>query len=188
MIQPTAIQIDFIKKIISNGLRQLIDNDSDIFNMDLEVEMAQEISENAKKMNRKLHETCISHRFAHYLENQLEGTAYEHYNVDIENNRFYGNLKILNTIEGQLSVRPDIIIHTRVDNTSEPQHSLVVEAKKEAISNHDINKIRGFITDDNYNYVFGLTVSYCSSDTQIITTLYYSNGTNIENENISEEK
>ena len=188
MIQPTAIQIDFIKEIISNDLRQLIDNDSDIFNMDLEVEMAQEISENAKKLNRKLHETCISHRFAHYLENELDGTDYEDYNVDIEYNRFYGNLKILNTIEGQLSVRPDIIIHTRVDNTSDPQHLLVVEAKKEAISNHDINKIRGFISDDNYNYVFGLTVSYCSNNTQIIATLYYFNGTEIVNENISEEK
>lgn len=188
MIQTTAIQIDFIKEIISNGLRQLIDNDSDIFNMDLAVEMAQEISENAEKLNRKLHETCISHRFAHYLENELEGTDYENYNVDIEYNRFYGNLKILNTIEGQLSVRPDIIIHTRVDNTADPQHLLVVEAKKEAISKHDINKIRGFISDDNYNYVFGLTVSYCSSETQIIATLYYFNGTEIVNENISEEK
>ncbi len=188
MKQPTAIQIDFIKEIISSGLRQLSDNDSDIFNMDLEVEMAQEISENAKKLSRKLHETYISHRFAHYLENELEETDYEEYNVDIEYNRFYGNLKMLNTIDGQLSVRPDIIIHTRVDITFEPQHLLVVEAKKEAISNHDINKVKGFISDNNYNYVFGLTISYCSDETHIISTLYYFNGTEIVNENISVEK
>lgn len=188
MIQPKANQIHFIKEIISNGLRQLIDNDSDIFNMDIEVEMAYEISERAKKLNRKLHETCISHRFAHYLENELEGTDYENHSVDIEYNRFYGNLKLLNTIEGQLSVRPDIIIHTRVDSAFDPQHLLVVEAKKEAISHHDINKIRGFISDDNYNYVFGLTLSYCSNDDQIIAMLYYFNGAEIVNEDISETK
>jgi|GEM_PF-1179285 len=188
MIQPTDIQIEFIKKIISDSLKQLIEYDSDIFNMDLEIEMAQEVSENAKKLNRKLHETCISHRFAHYLENELLETDYEGYNVDIEYNRFYGNLKMLNTIEGQLSVRPDIIIHTRVDDNFDPQHLLVVEAKKEAVSNRDVNKVKGFISDYNYNYVFGLTVSYCSDETQILATLYYFNGIDIVNENISEEK
>jgi hypothetical protein len=188
MIQPTDIQIEFIKKVISDSLKQLIEYDSDIFNMDLEIEMAQEVSENAKRLNRKLHETCISHRLAHYLENELVDTDYKDYCVDIEYNRFYGNLKILNTVQGQLSVRPDIIIHSRVDNTFDPQHLLVIETKKEAISNRDINKIMGFISDDNYNYVFGLTVSYCSDETQIIANLYYFNGTEIVNENINEEK
>lgn len=188
MRQPTDIQIEFIKKIISNSLKQLIEYDSDIFNIDLEIEMAQEVSENAKRLNRKLHETCINHRLAHYLENELIDTDYEDYCVDIEYNRFYGNLKILNTVEGQLSVRPDIIIHSRVDDTFDPQHLLVIEAKKEAVSNRDINKIIGFISDDNYNYVFGLTVSFCSDETQIIAKLYYFNGTEIVNENIIEDK
>jgi hypothetical protein len=188
MIQPTDIQIEFIKKIFSDSLKQLIENDSDIFNMDLEIEMAHEVSENAKRLNRKLHETCISHRLAHYLENELVGTDYEDYYVDIEYNRFYGNLKILNTVEGQLLARPDIIIHSRVDDTFDPHHLLVIEAKKEAISNHDINKIKGFISDDNYNYVFGLTVSYCSDENQIIANLYYFNGTVIVHENINEDK
>ena len=188
MIQPTDIQIEFIKKIISASLKQLIEYDSDIFNMDLEIEMAQEVSENAKKLNRKLHETCISHRLAHYLENELLDTDYEDYCVDIEYNRFYGNLKILNTVDGQLSVRPDIIIHSRIDHTFDPQHLLVVEAKKEAISNHDRDKIIGFLTDNKYNYVFGLTVSYCSDVAQIIAILYYFNGIEIVNENISENK
>lgn len=188
MIEATGVLTDFIKEIISNSLRLLIDKDSDIFNMDLNIEMAQEISANAKKLNRKLHETCINHRFAHYLEIELEETDYEDYNVDIEYNRFYGNLKILNTIEGQLSVRPDIIIHTRVNNNFQPQHLLVVEAKKEAISDHDINKIKGFISDNNYNYVFGLTVTYCSDERNVLATLYYFNGTEIINENIIEEK
>lgn len=188
MIEPTVDQVNFIKDIISDSLALLIVEDSDIFNMDINIEMAQEISENAKKLNRKLHETCINHRFAHYLENELFDTDYEDYNVDIEYNRFYGNLKMLNTIEGQLSVRPDIIIHSRVDETFKPQHLLVVEAKKEAISNHDINKIKGFISDNNYNYVFGLTVSYCSNETNVLATLYYFNGTDIINENINKEK
>jgi hypothetical protein len=156
--------------------------------MDLELENAREVSENAKRLNRKLHETCISHRIAHYLENELEDTDYKDYSVDIEYNRFYGNFKILNTIKGQLAVRPDIIIHSRLDHTFDPQHLLVIEAKKEGITNHDINKIKGFITDENYNYVFGLTVSYCSDETEIIAKLYYFNGTEIVNENISEYK
>jgi hypothetical protein len=188
MIQPTDIQIEFIKIIISDSLKKLIEYDSDIFNMNIEIEMAQEVSESAKRLNRKLHETCISHRLAHYLENELEDTDYEDYCVDIEYNRFYGNLKILNTVEGQLSVRPDIIIHSRLNTTYDPQHLLVIEAKKEAITTHDINKIKGFISDNNYNYVFGMTVSYCSDETQTIANLYYYNGTEIVNENINQDK
>ncbi len=188
MKQPTDIQIEFIKKIISDSLKQLIKYDSNIFNMDLVIEKAEEVSKSAKKLNRKLHETCINHRLAHYLENELEGTDYDNYCVDIEYNRLRGSLKILNTTEGSLSVRPDILIHSRVDDSFDPQHLLVVETKKEAISNHDTNKVKGFISDENYNYVFGLTVSYCADETQILAKLYYFNGTEIVSENVNEEK
>ena len=188
MIKPNTEQINFIKEKISISLRLLIDQDRDIFNMDLNIEMVQKISDDAKELNRKLHETCINHRFAHYLENNLVTIDYKNYCVDIEYNRFFANQKILNTINGQLSVRPDIIIHTRINKNFNPQHLLVVEAKKEAISNHDIDKIIGFISDSNYNYVFGMTVSYCSDATNVLATLYYFNGTDIIFEKINQVK
>ncbi|PSD44213.1 hypothetical protein C7E23_03040 [Elizabethkingia anophelis] len=128
--EPTKKEIAFIKAKISTSLKTLIKKDSNIFNIDLSIEESQQISEDAKKLNRKLHETCINHRFAHYLENALVSTKYTNYNVDIEYNRFYENLKLLENIDGQEAVRPDIVIHTRVNNNFDPQHLLVIEAKK----------------------------------------------------------
>jgi len=177
MIQPSANQIERITEIIQSSIDQLIENDSDIFNID--IVMPQQISEDARQLNRELHETTINHRFAVYIENNIQDTEFNLYHVDIEYNRYYGNLKILNTVEGQLSVRPDILVHSRIDDQIEPQHLLVVEAKKDRIIEHDINKIKGFISDPNYNYLFGLTISYCRSETHVVADLYYFNGENI---------
>jgi hypothetical protein len=84
-------------------------------------------------------------------------------------------LKILKTIEGYLSVRPDILVHSRIDGKVEQQHYLVIEAKKGAISQYDINKIQGFISDNNYNYLFGMAISYCHSEEFVLADLYYYN-------------
>ena len=80
----------------------------------------------------------------------------------------------MNTVEGFLSVRPDILIHSRINDQVDPQHLLIVEAKKGNISDHDINKIHGFISDNNYNY--------------LLADLYYYNGTDITRQNIERPK
>lgn len=186
MIQPTDQQIEFIKDILTSSIDELISNDSDIFNID-EV-MPQQISPDARHLNRQLHETTINHRLAVYIEKSLSETELEFYNIDIEYNRYFGNLKILNTVEGYLSVRPDILVHSRIDDQVEQQHYLIIEAKKGAISQHDINKIQGFISDENYNYLFGMAISYCHSDEVVLADLYYYNGREIMRENIDRPK
>ena len=122
------------------------------------------------------------------MENIIQNTELSVYNVDIEYNRYYENLKELETVEGLISVRPDILIHSRTNHEIHQQHFLVVEAKKGAITQHDINKINGFISDSNYNYLFGLTVSYCLSDTHVLANLHYFNGEEIADEAINREK
>lgn len=186
MIRPTEEQIAFIKTLLTTSIDQLITRDSDIFNID--IIMPQQISPDARHLNRELHETTINHRLAFYLEQNIQGTDLAIYNVDIEYNRYYGNQKILNTVEGQQSVRPDILIHTRINDQVEQQHYLVVEAKKGQITPHDINKIEGFISDPNYFYLFGLTISYCINETNVLANLYYYNGTTIVNEEINRPK
>ncbi|MEI6316386.1 MAG: hypothetical protein WCO65_01505 [bacterium] len=177
MTIPTTEQIDGLTLILRNSIEELIDRDSDIFNVDL-IE-PEEISDDARILNRELHETCINHRLAYYLEKNIQNTELDVYKVDIEYNRYYRNLKLLQTVNGQLSVRPDIILHSRVNADIQPQHYLVVEAKKAHISRHDIIKVEGFITDDNYNYVFGFTISYCSDNQNILGILFYFDGTEI---------
>lgn len=186
MIQPTDEQILHIKTLLTTSIDQLIVKDSNIFNID--IVMPQQISPDARLLNRELHETTINHRLAFYLEQNIQETDLEIYNVDIEYNRYYGNQKILNTVDGQESVRPDILIHTRINNQVEQQHYLVVEAKKAQISHHDINKILGFISDPNYFYLFGLTISYCFNDANVLANLYYFNGETIVNEEINRPK
>lgn len=93
--------------------------------------------------------------------------------VDIEYNRYYENPKMLDTIEGRITARPDIIVHSRMNKDFPTQHFLVVEAKKDNISNHDINKIKGFINDDDYTYLFGLTISYCQNQNNVIGILFW---------------
>lgn len=86
MKQPTPIQIQQVKNLISKCIEDLIRGDSDIFNSNL-IE-PENLSDDAKILNRKLHETTINHRIAHYFENYIQNTDLSIYKVDIEYNRF----------------------------------------------------------------------------------------------------
>ena len=183
---PTEKHLRLIKKILKKSIDELISNDSEIFNTN--VVIPERISLDAKILNRELHETTINHRLAFYIEKNIQNTVLSIYNVDIEYNRYYENLKILNTIEKQLTVRPDIIVHTRINNKTFQQHFLVIETKKAKISKHDIKKINGFISDQKYQYLFGLTISYCIDVTQVLANLYYFNGEEIVIEKINRPK
>lgn len=186
MIKPTDEQLQLITDILGKSIDQLIKNDSDIFNID--IVMPQMISQDAKLLNRELHETTINHRLAYYIENNLQDTQYNFYKVDIEYNRFYGNLKMLQTVDRLISVRPDILLHTRIDDNVAQQHLLVIEAKKGNITNHDINKINAFISDPHYNYLFGLTVSYCRSQTDVLANLFHFDGSDIVSISLNRKK
>ena len=76
-------------------------------------------------------------------------------------------------------VRPDIIVHSREDETIYPQNYLVIEAKKKANTDHDEYKVFSFIIDKRFLYKFGLTISYGSDKENIIGKLWYFNGDNV---------
>lgn len=182
--QPNLEQKIEAKKLLQFCINKLIINDSDIFNIEL-IEPPQ-ISEDAKILNRELHETTINHRLAYYIENYIQSTNLNFYKVDIEYNRRYEYPKNLDGIDG--SVRPDILVHTRMVDNVEHQHYLVIEAKKGQITTHNKKKVKNFITDSRYNYLFGLTISYCSDDNHILADLYYFDGENIIFESINFSK
>lgn len=183
MRRPTAEQLDKVKQMLNQSVKLLIDNDSDIFNIDI-VE-PRRISLDAKILNRELFETTINHRLAYYIERYMEDKGMLNgYHVDIEYNRYYADGKQVETVEGTLVVRPDIIIHSRMNHDHPLQHYLVIEAKKADISPHDLNKIKGFISDERYNYLFGFAVSYCLDEQNVVGSLLYYDGNNIVSEQI----
>lgn len=175
---PTEQQIQNITKVIEKSLANLIRNDSDIFN--LELALPPDMPDQEKILNRELHETTINHRFAVYIEGELPIYEFDDFKVDIEYNRFYLSHKYVTTPNGEdVVARPDIIVHTRMNQNVTQQHLLVVEAKKWEISQDDINKVIGFISDPRYSYLFGYTISYCINALSIISHLYYYDGTQI---------
>lgn len=182
---PTNQQIDQVINLMTTSLQSVVENDSNIFN--LELIDPPHISADARVLNRELHETTINHRLAYYIEKNLSDDLTS-YNVDIEYNRYYNNAKEVMTIDGLVTIRPDIIIHARTDDRVQPQHYLVIEAKKHEISRRDVNKVKGLISDENYFYLFGMTVSYCSNPDVIIAVLYFSNGNAIESRALEIDK
>jgi hypothetical protein len=186
MKQPTEIQINQVKNIIKQSIQDLIRYDSDIFHND--VIEPEDLSNDAKLLNRKLHETTINHRIAYYFEKYIQNTDLSFYKVDIEYNRDNWRPKELQTVEGLLVVRPDILIHTRMDDSVAQQHFLAVEAKKENITQHDVNKIEGFISDGRFHYLFGLTISYCIDKNDVLSNLFYFDGNRIFNEPVNISK
>ena len=159
MKQPSEEQINIVESLFSKAIQRLIEEDLDNLMKELEAPII--LSEEHKKLDRKLHEITINHRLAVYIEAIInaEFPDYRKYKVDIEYNRFYHNHKEVLTEEGPKEARPDILVHTRTEKDIN-QHFLAVECKKENISKNDLLKIKGLISDENYNYLFGATVSY----------------------------
>jgi hypothetical protein len=142
------------------------------------------IEENVGYDARKLHEVCLNHKLANYLEKfilPILQNGKEEFFVDIEFNREGLNKKELNKI-----VRPDIIIHNRKSG-DEKYNFLVVECKKHDSSKDKIQKdgekLIAFITNKKYEYQYGLQVIY--EPDNIKGTIYYSNGNGIIREAIN---
>lgn len=146
------------------------------------------IEENFSYDSRKLHEVCINHKLANYLEDAILPILNENnkkYFVDIEFNREGVNRKRLDYNGQEQIVRPDIIIHNRKTGP-EKANFLVIECKKEGTAREEIaddrKKIKAFMENKRYKYNIGLQVIYGKD--QIKGTLFYRNGQDIENEEI----
>jgi hypothetical protein len=173
------INDNIIKKIISNSIHDLISIDKPIFSLPMD---------DNSDFERKLHEVCINHRFALYLQKNISEFCsennIENLYVDIEFNKKGSNPKKVVDDNGQkIEVRPDIIIHNRKDER-EKINILVVEAKKDNISTHDIRKIKALMNDPDYKYRYGLTISYCKRNDQVNACLYRHEGNQIIEESL----
>ncbi|MBN1603958.1 MAG: hypothetical protein JW915_20270 [Chitinispirillaceae bacterium] len=137
---------------ISEAFKLLINNDGMLFNC--------EVEEPGNYDERKLHEVCINHRLANYIETVLKDLIIKFdLFVDIEFNKEGQNIKET----GGRTVRPDIIVHNRKSG-NEKFNLLVIECKKSTAKRNeiseDLRKLGSFITDPKYSYKFGLQVIY----------------------------
>ena len=147
---------DKLKNAIQCSFNQLLAEDGDLFDCPIE--------ENAPYNARKLHEVCVNHRLANHLQDKLLPLfASRDMFVDIEFNREGGEYKKVKVHGVYEVLRPDIIIHNR-RRGREKKNFLVVECKKEATGQEDIEKdkqrILAFMKDERYDYSFGLQVVY----------------------------
>ncbi len=62
---PTPEQIDLISKLLIESINELITFDQEIFHD--KIKSIRGLSDDAKELNRKLHETTLNHRLSYYL-------------------------------------------------------------------------------------------------------------------------
>lgn len=178
---------DKTKKLITEAIKNLVENDDDIFKQ--KIPKLGKSTEKERKLNRELHETALNHRLAFYIEQGLLELKISNYNVDIEYNRNFADQKRVKINGVRIPVRPDILVHKRMRITEETPHLLIVEAKKHKTLSHDINKVEGFMEDKKFEYKFGLTISYAYDSTKVKAVLYYRDEQNkIKKENIEVDR
>lgn len=144
---------------IKKAFSELSKNDGYLFSLQIE--------KNYGYDSRKLHEVCINHKLANYLEQSVLPILPKknvYFFADIEFNREGVDGKKMRTKNGKEElVRPDIIIHNRKSGV-EKNNFLVIECKKEGASykaiEDDQEKIKWFMNSPKYEYQYGLQVIY----------------------------
>ncbi|WP_426711179.1 hypothetical protein [Cetobacterium sp. SF1] len=106
-------------------------------------------------IKREVHEECINHRFAIYLENEFKYIIKNrNLSVDVEYNKNGKSPKIYGSEDKKF--RPDIIIHERNSNRN---NYIVIEAKKSKLSKSDKEKLIN-CKNKPYNYDIALGLEY----------------------------
>jgi len=168
---------DALKKAVQCSFFRLLQEEGSLFDCPIEEDFPYDA--------RKLHEVCINHKLANYLEHMIfpllprEPKMF----VDIEFNREGLNYKAVRLGDEDKRVRPDIVVHNRRSN-KDKINFLVVECKKEGSLKEEIEedfrKIYAMMEDERYSYTFGLQVIYGKS--QIKSFLFYKYDTGIKSE------
>lgn len=179
---PSDMTKDEVRECVLRSFNSLLQFDGSLFDCPIEDD------KNNPGQPRKLHEVCVNHRLANYLEEEFIpiDKNEEALFVDIEFNREGPNPKQLMIDGTNKNVRPDIIIHNRKSD-SRKVNFLVVECKKYDASktelDNDCKKIRALMDDQKYQYKFGLQVIYRKGE--VCGTLFFKNGIGIDSERIS---
>lgn len=161
--------IDRVESAIRESFRKLKENDGHLFECPVE--------EHAEYDSRKLHEVCINHKLAIYLDESIRPELSDEADIfftDIEFNREGIDFKNLQYEDQDKRVRPDIIVHNRKSG-DQKRNFLVVECKKASAlvekKDQDIRKIEALLTDQRYEYQFGLQTIY--SNHEILGKLFF---------------
>ncbi len=124
-------------------------------------------------IKREVHEECINHRFAIYLEKEFQNIMMkEGLSLDIEYNKNGINPKTYGSKDKKF--RPDIIIHERNSNSN---NYVVIEAKKNRLSKSDKEKLINCKLEP-YNYKVALGIEYGVGKDYFNLYIYESNGSN----------
>ncbi|MGJ1390232.1 hypothetical protein ACR78F_07650 [Sphingobacterium spiritivorum] len=113
-------------------------------------------------LERRVKEECINHRLARFLELCYPSVFHDEFPANLEIDLEYNkNLdegpKFLEVGHGMMiSIRPDIIVHHRLDNNS---NILAIEAKLDYLRFGDRQKLSGLVMEP-YNYRFSAGISY----------------------------
>lgn len=150
---------DKLRDAVMRVFERLVREDGNLFNRPIEKHASDYDA-------RKLHEVCLNHRLANYLEAELLPLLVEERGrmfVDIEFNREGVDFKNLKVHGQEKVVRPDIIVHNRKTGANK-DNFLVIECKRNDASMENIaedrEKINAFMKDKRYEYSFGLQVLY----------------------------
>ena len=152
-------QVNFVEEIIKKSLKDLIEFDI-------------ELLENPAQ---KLHENCINHRLAVYIEKHLKKAGKE-YLVDVEYNKsnYLPKKLMIRKGEEENEIRPDIIVHSRTKNTESLENNyLIIEAKKDKDSGYDEEKVKAFMSDEMFCYRFGCVIKYGDLQKNCKVKLFY---------------
>lgn len=114
-------------------------------------------------IDHKVAERDITHRFAHYFENNMQSTDVSSYNVDCEYNRDGYGIKQVN---GNY-IYPDFILHKRGSNED---NLLIIEFKTwwNPENNKDIEKIQCMMHPQlRYKYKYGCSITINQDNSEI---------------------
>ena len=101
-------------------------------------------------IEENVHEICMVHRFAIYLENKMENKTY---NVDIEYNRHLNNIK--KDSIGNCR-RVDLVVHQRGNDDN---NYIYIEFKKNNNFDNDIDKIKRMKKIYKYKNIYIISFS-----------------------------
>lgn len=170
-----------LKGLLRNSVLELLRNDKEIIN---------NYQINSTWYGRKLHEVCINHRFALYLEKYANNFGLNDYFFDLEFNKKGNERKYSQAVDtetGKSERRPDIIVHRRDVSPENINNYLIIEAKKMKIIAKDERTIKSLMIDPDYKYKFGLSIIYSQTPNKVLMKIYMNINGEIEEENFEVE-
>ena len=156
-----------IERIINKSLDLLYSKDKKIFKNDL-------------------CERCIAFRFGLYFYQIMQEEKYSDYDIDMEYNRHYANIKYTQKLKN--GTYPDLIVHKR--NTDE-NNLLVIEFKKwkknytiKRLIKDDITKLKEFVDrQGEYSYSYGASILFAKERKDVSITWVW-----VENNRLHKKK